>query len=74
MEEADDGPERVSEQQTRRWSQRAEPHPRDSFERLLRDFPPEISMFLHGQMHRCLVYPGDRDDFWRLLRNVIMGE
>ena len=44
------------------------------FMALLRDFPPEICTFLKGQMHRCLVYPGDTDDFWQQLKAVIMEE
>ena len=43
------------------------------YRQLLRKFPPEISAFLEGQAHRCLVYPGDQEDFWRLLRKIILS-
>ncbi|KAK3794566.1 hypothetical protein RRG08_003715 [Elysia crispata] len=41
------------------------------FVHLLRDFPPEISTFLRGQIHRCLVYTGDTSHFWQHLKDVI---
>ncbi|GFS03239.1 Toll-like receptor 4 [Elysia marginata] len=42
------------------------------FQHMLTNFPPEISTFLRGQIHRCLVYVGDTDDFWQHLKSVIL--
>ncbi|GFS24636.1 Toll-like receptor 13 [Elysia marginata] len=39
---------------------------------LVSHFPPEISVFLQGQVHRCLVYTGDRELFWSQLRETIL--
>ncbi|KAK3729787.1 hypothetical protein RRG08_022100 [Elysia crispata] len=39
---------------------------------LLTYFPPEISVFLRGQIHRCLVYSGDDEHFWMTLKNAVM--
>ncbi|GFS27673.1 hypothetical protein ElyMa_005292800 [Elysia marginata] len=44
------------------------------FEDMLRHFPVEISTFLENQIHRCLVYIGDTDSFWRQLKKVILDE
>ncbi|KAK3779936.1 hypothetical protein RRG08_054189 [Elysia crispata] len=44
------------------------------FTNLLTHFPPEISVFLQGQSHRCLVYSGDSEHFWMTLKNVVMEE
>ncbi|RUS78709.1 hypothetical protein EGW08_013530 [Elysia chlorotica] len=44
------------------------------FMQLLRDFPPEISAFLKGQVHRCLVYTGDTASFWEHLKTVIQAD
>ena len=41
------------------------------FSQLTRDFPPEISAFLQGQIHRVLVYTRDDDYFWQHLKHVI---
>ncbi|KAK3778093.1 hypothetical protein RRG08_050340 [Elysia crispata] len=44
------------------------------FKDLLSHFPPEISVFLQGQIHRCLVYTGDTEHFWMSLRDVILEQ
>ena len=39
---------------------------------LLDHYPPEISTFLQGQIHRCLIYNGDSEEFWLALRDVLL--
>ncbi|KAK3798435.1 hypothetical protein RRG08_020250 [Elysia crispata] len=66
-------------QPSRRRTSRVRRRPRgvDHFARfkdLLTHFPPEIAVFLRGQVHRCLVYSEDTEHFWLALKKAIMDE